>query len=109
MSVFRRRNYGRDDVILHGSGPTTFPAIYGLGRLPDILQLCAEGLHLFPLCACQVPETKILSRHQSAPARNISVPSSELCLWHVDDIPKNPFLYLSVCLLHFSETGTETS
>lgn len=80
-----RRNCGRDYVISHGSGPTIFPAVDGLESLPDILQLCADGLHLFPVSACQVPETKFLSRNQQSPAKNISVSNSQMCLWQVDD------------------------
>lgn len=80
-----RRNCGRDYVISHGSGPTIFPAVDGLESLPDILQLCADGLHLFPVSACQVPETKLLSRNQPSPAKNISVSNSQMCLWQVDD------------------------
>lgn len=80
-----RRNYG----ILHGSGPTILPVVYCPKSLPDILQLCAEGLDLFPVCACQVPETKILSRNQPSPARNIPVPNTKMILWHVEDVPKN--------------------
>lgn len=66
--------------MLDGSGPTIFPAVYSPGSLPDILQLCAEGLDLFPVCACQVPETKILSRNQPSQARNVPVSNSEMIL-----------------------------
>lgn len=104
-----RRNCGRDYVISHGSGPTIFPAVDGLESLPDILQLCADGLHLFPVSACQVPETKFLSRNQPSPAKNISVSNSQMRLWQVDDEKnknkqKKSFFYLFICLLHFSET-----
>lgn len=105
-------------MISHGSGPTIFPAVDGLESLPDILQLCADGLHLFPVSACQVPETKFLSRNQPSPAKNISVSNSQMCLWQVDDEKnktkqKNPSFIYSFARFTFqklcAKTGQEIS